>query len=373
VNGKTRLIKKDLMRALLLFMIGLAISTGLYAQKEAADSVKQRKVKFAAIPILTYNRTQSLCLGILASAYYKMNQKDTISPSSNTGIMGMYTAEKSSMFFAFHQMYLSQDRWRVRAAVGNMNINFQFYPEDASISVGDFVDYNINADFAAIQVQHKVYRRLYAGLTGMYMGSETTYKLGEQFGGDSTVSSSMNNIGYILTNDTRNFVNYPGQGVFFNFRNQFYRDWTGSDYTFTRYLINYNQFFRLSTDDSKILAVRAACSIASGDVPFEAQTVVGSEDIRGYSQGRYRGDQVYAFQGEYRWNFHKRFGMVGFLGVATAVDKIKDAFSENFLPGIGAGFRYRMIPSEKINVGIDVGFGKDDYSLTFRIGESFAR
>jgi len=32
-----------------------------------------------------------------------------------------------------------------------------------------------------------------------------------------------------------------------------------------------------------------------------------------------------------------------------------------------------MIPSEKINIGIDGAIGKDDYSITFRIGEAFAR
>jgi hypothetical protein len=31
-----------------------------------------------------------------------------------------------------------------------------------------------------------------------------------------------------------------------------------------------------------------------------------------------------------------------------------------------------LYPEEKINIGIDV-VGKDDYSLTFRIGESFSR
>jgi hypothetical protein len=34
---------------------------------------------------------------------------------------------------------------------------------------------------------------------------------------------------------------------------------------------------------------------------------------------------------------------------------------------------YRIIPKEKINIGIDVGFGKDDHSITVRIGESFLR
>jgi outer membrane protein assembly factor BamA len=338
-----------------------------------AQDVKEKNLKVAAIPMLTYNRTQDFCLGTIVSGYYKVNRKDTISPSSTTGIIGMYTMEKSHFFLAFQQFYLAGDRWRIKAGVGNVNINFQFYYEDPSVAIGDFVDYSTKASFATIQVQRHIIRRLYAGFTGTYLGSETAFKLGDAFGGDSIKTSSLNNIGYVLSNDSRNNVNFPAKGIFLNFKNQFYRDWTGSDYQFVRYMINYNQFFRLGENDAKILAVRAACNISTGNVPFEAQTVVGNDDIRGYSQGKYRGDQVYTLQAEYRWSFHNRFGMVGFAGIASAVDQFKDVFETALLPGVGAGLRFRMIPSEKINIGIDGALGKDDYSITFRIGEAFAR
>jgi outer membrane protein assembly factor BamA len=339
-----------------------------------AQNVKEEKnLKVAAIPMITYNRTQDFCLGAIVSGYYKVHKKDTISPSSSSGIIGMYTMEKSHFFLAFQQFYLAKDRWRIKAGVGDVNINFQFYYEDPSVSVGDFVDYSTKANFATVQVQRHIIRRLYAGLTGAYIGSETKFILDETLGRDSIKTSSLNNIGYIISNDSRNNVNYPSKGMFLNFKNQFYREWTGSDYGFTRFMINYNQFFRLTQGDTKILAVRAACNISTGDVPFEAQTVVGNDDIRGYSQGRYRGDQVYTLQAEYRWSFHKRFGMVGFAGIASAVDHFKEVFETSLLPGIGAGLRFRMIPSEKINIGIDAALGKDDYSITFRIGEAFAR
>jgi hemolysin activation/secretion protein len=145
----------------------------------------------------------------------------------------------------------------------------------------------------------------------------------------------------------------------------------GSDYKFERYLVTYNQFFKL--DEKKIMAVRASLNIASGNVPFEGQSVVGGDDIRGYSQGKYRNDQVYALQAEYRWSFYKRWGLVAFAGVASAVAKLSDIPKNEILPGVGAGLRFRMLPAEKINIGIDYGVGKDDYSITFRIGEAFGR
>jgi outer membrane protein assembly factor BamA len=350
----------------LLFLI----CSGYFAYGE--DSIP-KKFKPAAIPIINYNRTQGICVGAMAAGYYKFNSDDTISPSSNTGVFGMYTSEGSYMIFGFHQMYFNQDKWRIRAAGGHVDINFQFFYENPLASVGGFVDYKTKANFAFLQVQHRIFNRIYAGPTIAYVHSETTFEVPEESGGDMTTISNMSNIGYIISNDTRDHVQYPSTGSFLNFRNQFYRDWTGSDYRFTKYMINYNRFFNLSSDSSKILAARVNCTIADGDVPFEGQTVVGQDDIRGYSQGEFRNDQVYTLQGEYRWNFYRKFGMVGFFGVASAVEKAGDIFSSKILPGGGIGLRYRMIPSEKINVGVDFGVGVNDYSITFRIGESFGR
>ena len=101
--------------------------------------------------------------------------------------------------------------------------------------------------------------------------------------------------------------------------------------------------------------------------------VLGLDDLRGYSQGEFRGNQLYDIQAEWRQIVHKRFGMVGFIGVGTVLDELSDLGDAPWLPGGGIGFRYRMIKSEKINIGMDVGVGKNDWSLSFRIGESFSR
>ena len=122
-----------------------------------------------------------------------------------------------------------------------------------------------------------------------------------------------------------------------------------------------------------MLVARATLNIATGNVPFEGQTVVGGEDIRGYSQGKYRNDQVYTLQAEYRWNFYGKWGIVAFAGLASAVANVSDITDSPLLPGVGAGLRFRMLPSERVNIGVDAAVGKGDYSITFRIGEAFGR
>ena len=350
------------------FLLFELVSTFIHAQDSAKNNLK-----LAAIPIINYNRTQGFSAGGMVSGYYKVNRNDTVSPSSNTGILALYTAQQSYVLIGFQRFYLAQDRWRIVAGVGTANVNFQFYYDDPLVASSDFVNYTTKSSFASVQVQRKVVGKLYGGLIGQYISAKTTFAIPNAEGKDSSDERHLNNLGYIFSNDSRSNVNYPVKGVFINFKNQFYRDWIGSNNDYTRYLINYNQFFDLSKNEKNVLAVRASFDIATGDVPFEGQSVVGSDNIRGYSQGKYRGNQVYTAQTEYRWNFYKRFGMVGFFGLASAVENFNDIFNSKILPGIGAGLRFRMIPSEKINIGIDGAVGRGDYSISFRIGETFTR
>ena len=355
----------------LLFFLLFAFG---FVNGQDSTAPKKQKSSIAFMPMINYNRTQDIIVGALVSKYYKLNKQDTISPSSYTGFFGMYTGKKSYVAMGFSRFYFKRDRWRVTAAAGTMDINFQFYLEDPTASTGNFYDYSTKANLLVLQVQRNIFRRIYFGPTSSFIKTTTTFDFPGASGKDSVSKSTLNNIGYIITNDTRDHVQNPTRGMFLNFKNQFYRNWAGSDFEFERYLITYNQFFKLRQKDEKqVLAIRATINVAAGDVPFEGQTVVGSDDIRGYSQGKYRNDQVYTLQAEYRWNFYKRWGLVAFAGIASAVEKISDVPDSDLLPGVGAGIRFKMLPSEKINIGIDGAVGKGDYSITFRIGEAFGR
>lgn len=326
--------------------------------------------RLAAIPIINYNRTQGLYAGGMVSGFYRANKKDTISPHSSTMVLGIYTQEKSWMAGAIQQLYLKEDKWRIKAGAIKGNINFQFFNGDSYTNVGEYEDYTSDMVIALGQVQRKIWRRLYGGILGEY-NITTTYFTSE---GDSSDKQNMSNIGYVFSQDSRDNVQFPTTGIFLNFKNQFYREWTGSTSDFVRYKINYTQFFNLLKDERHILVARFNAEIATGNVPFSGQAIVGMDDIRGYSQGQFRGNQVYDVQSEYRWMFNNsNFGMVGFFGVASAVETASDIFKTALLPGGGVGIRYRIIPSLKVNIGVDVGVGKDDYSLTFRIGEAFGR
>ena len=108
------------------------------------------------------------------------------------------------------------------------------------------------------------------------------------------------------------------------------------------------------------------------DLSFNQQFIVGQgKDIRGYTQGEYRGNYMLALQAEYRWNFKPRLGLVGFGAVATVFDAINPDDDGKLLPGVGVGFRFTADTETHMNVGIDLAVGLDDWGIYFRIAEGF--
>src|SRR4051812_37867967 len=114
-----------MMRRFLKLLFILLFACGsVHGQRSSAIQDKKDKSSIAAIPVINYNRTQGVIVGALVSYFYKINKEDTISPSSNIGIFGMYTAQKSYATFGFSRFYFHRDLWRITAAAGIVDINF---------------------------------------------------------------------------------------------------------------------------------------------------------------------------------------------------------------------------------------------------------
>lgn len=352
-----------------VILLLILLTTSLKAQIKQ-DSTK--RVTFTAIPMVNYSNTLGAGFGLMGQIFYKANKNDTISPSSSTGIMGMYFTNKSYFGMAFQRLYLREDRWRLTLAAGLGNFNYQYW-QNLPIGGGAFVGFGTGADFLFARVERKVFGKLYAGLNGVISIAETQFDVPDYLHDSLRYDRrNMNNIGYQFNYDMREHQMNPYGGYNIEFKNAFYRGWIGSDNNFENYEITYNHYYKIK-NERNIIATRVKATMATGDVPFQGQLVVGQDDIRGYSNGRYRANQVYTMQAEYRWRFYKKFGMVGFVGLASAVNHFNDIFSSELLPGAGVGIRYLMIEKERINIGIDVAKGKGDWGLYFRIGEAFGR
>jgi len=348
---------------LLSLLLGL---TSIHAQSVASDSSSsgqktEEDFQFVPVPYVNYNRSIGLSLGALPMAMYKLSKNDTISPSSISGALGMYTTNKTWFVMAFSKFYLDEDNWRMIAAWGVGSINFQFY---MTSPIPGYVDYNTGADFAFVQVQRRVYNKLYVGINYVYTKFNTTTEISP----DTTYVATLNGIGLKLEVDKRSSVYYPVEGFITELKYTTYPEFMGNEFVSNRIEYNFNYYLPFR-EDVDVLAARFYAGLGIGDLSFNQQFVVGNRDIRGYTQGTYRGDYLLDIQAEYRWNFHGKWGAVGFGGLATVFGTLEEEFEGIILPGFGAGIRYNVFPDNHMNVGIYAAIGRDDLGIYFRIGE----
>lgn len=333
------------------------------AKAQNADSLKHKKsFGIAGVPNITYDRSRGVGFGASAVMMLPLDKAHPATPPSQFTLTGSYTTKKDWMAFGFGRLFLSNDRYRLAAGGGYFNSNFQTF-----VDLGDEqieAPYDSYGGILFLAPSVRVYDHLYVGLGLQYFKSHLVFD--DPFeAGDS--DSYQNSIGANVMYDSKDNQSYPTKGLMAMVIYKSFPGWIGNDSTFNKLSVFVNDYYSLRKN--MVLASRLSVDAALGnDVPFIAQSYVGNKDIRGYTKGEWRGNQSYALQSELRWNFYKKFGAVGFFGLAMTHSP---GDTSPVLPGGGVGLRYRILPKFKMNIGADAAMGRDDWGVYFRIGEAF--
>lgn len=327
-------------------------------QEAAQDSGKWLPL---AIPVSNPTIGSGLQVGLLYLHPQKEGDED--SPSATSGIGGMYTDTDSTALALFHDNYFAQDRFRLRAAAGQMDMNLKFYGI-GSQTFDSAMDFNLDADAAMVQFSTLLPRTRgwYLGLRYFLIDAEVIFDLNSGFSG----SSHNSNLAILLTYDSRDSNYYPTDGVFFEtFFSEDSEDW-GSDYNFSRNSAGYMQYFSLSARQT--LAVKGTLSYVDDGAPF---FLLSTLNMRGFAVGRYLDNSSASLHAEWRYKFLPRWGMVAFTEAGKVADSISSLKDEDAIHSVGGGIRWQAIQSKDIHLGIDYAVSDHDEAMYFRVGEAF--
>lgn len=367
---------KKLLTIILITILPLAV----FSQEKIKEK-KEKRVNYVFIPIVSYNPSFGFQAGFMANGLYDLNKKDTISPPSMTGVMFSYFSNKTLFAGVFSRNYFDNDNWRTEGAIVHGDINFQTYVFDYQLDLpeigteqhpsGEFYDYNTNFSFVGLTVMRRVVGHFYLGALARYVTTKTEFEHNLK----PTETTELVGIGIASTIDTRDNVMNPRLGLNTKLKTFSYLEALGSSTQYTRILLEYNHYFKLTNNSIILGRYYSIMSVSNEEVPFSGQNTIGRDDLRGYAKGEHRANMVHDIQMAYRWNFYKKWGLVAFGGIGVAANDFKfegDDYS-GILPAAGFGIRYKVIPKRNLNIGIDVAAGKNDWGLYFRIGEAFTR
>lgn len=107
---------------------------------------------------------------------------------------------------------------------------------------------------------------------------------------------------------------------------------------------------------SLFLGVMGSSILSYGDVPFYLRPYIA---LRGAPAMRYQGGYTAQVETELRWQFWKRFSLIGFAGAGTAWNASGRCDTAQDITTGGVGFHYEMARKYGLHMGVDVAWGPD--------------
>ena len=386
------------MKKILLFLLLIIAVNAVQAQKDKSEQRRKKESpdslfnessrSFLPVPVINNNPTMKTGFGALLIYFFKFNKKDTLSPPSLVSLFGLYSTNKSYIVVPSARLFWGQNKNRAGIALGIVNVNNDFNYETDTGTL--HLVYTENRRFLTLSYSRKIVGHFYLGL--LYLGTKTSYKFNQGTDEENEFTEDLfkqkgiednfvSSIGLNISFDSRDYIYYPKKGLVISVRPKLNAYWLGSDskYIDTDYKFSYYLAVRKKKD---VLAFNLSGGFAwgyGGDaVPFDGYQNYGIRNsLRGYQTGKYQGQNMIAFQTEYRWNFYRRWGAVFFAGSGSIWGNDNEENDQTFaqrkwLPSAGLGLRFMILRAKKINLRLDYGWGVDgNQGIYFGVMEAF--
>lgn len=384
---KLNILACSLAAALMSTAFANEVSSETYdtdiAQDVAASADRSNKFK----PIILPFYDPSIKAGISAIplfAFYP-DDNDLISDASTIAVPLIYTSNDSYIAKVSGDIILFEDNFRLSFETGFTSTNQPLSGIDSNKETIDF-----DADF-----MFKVLDDFYLGVGAIYTSTKYTADNAEEqsaleaFG---FTSDYQDDIGYRVSMqwDTREHFYYPHSGFIWDLKYENHAEWLGndSDKTYSSIFTDFRHFYSINGNSNRIIATKfvGRYLIDAENAPSSAFSTYGrqgKEVQRGYAIGDYISSNMVNVEVEYRHKFSAtgndyldNSAMVLIGGVGKSFGEQLEGNSIDFrdtdlLGVIGVGFRYNILPYERLNIKVDLTYNSDgDTIIYFGFGES---
>ncbi|SFQ53803.1 Surface antigen [Hymenobacter arizonensis] len=374
---------------LLLLLIICPPLVRAQTQPPAAEAqptkAKGDKPSFIPFPIVFSQPETGLGYGLAVLPVFRLGT-DSTTRKSNARLIGWRTQNKQSLIQLTHSVFTPGERFLLSGEASFYNrfpINYYGFGPTTTLADKSVIEYQVfvfqqralkrlaPAFFAGLQYRLTDLRnvRVNEGIGNVPLNSRLFDRPAREYEQNTFIAG----LGPALLYDGRDNVLSTFRGSYLDMSALFNGKGLGSDYRFTRYVLDARHFRSLTTDNSTILALQLVGQLQAGDVPFrELANLGGANLLRGYYEGRFRDRQLLAAQAEIRRALFGRFNGVLFGGVGQVGNTLGDFDRGGLKLAGGAGLRFQFNRRDRLNVRLDYGVGRGSSSgVYFGIGESF--
>jgi len=362
-------------------LILLAMTSSIYAQLEeseaSADTILSSKVGFFGYPYAFYTPETQLAIGAGALVHFKTGEILRLRPSKVL-LSGYYTTNDQYYISLAPILFLAnKEQTRIESKINYGKEISKYYGAGNETLEIDNPDYTMKSFNLYLEVQGESFflGDIYSGPIYDFSNNFMTDKQENPYLNNFPVTGSdggkVSGIGWAWLIDNRDNIFYPSDNGYYKFNMLFYGSSLGSDFTYNWFTLDLRQYFTI-TDSGGILAAQIYSESTFGEPPFfKLPALGGAYRMRGYFTGRYRDKHYLTAQAEYRQMIWWRLGFVTFIGAGEVAHEVEKYSLNGLHYSVGFGLRYVFDEEEKINIRMDVGFGKDTSGIYFAMEEAF--
>ncbi|MTI20195.1 hypothetical protein E1176_04110 [Fulvivirga sp. RKSG066] len=340
----------------------------------AQDSTNtEKKVKIIPLPAVFYTPETRLGFGALLSGVFNMGDKLN-TRNSNAQVLAAYTLNKQVILQTRHNLFTDNERFVFNGELSYYDFPILYY----GIGNNTKKEFEEDLDYKVVifreRVLKKVRKNLFAGLQYRYtylydLIYEPEFLLEDKQRLESETGTN-SGLGYSVVYDSRNNVLNASEGVFAEFSTFYHGSALGGDYNFSRYIVDLRKYW--SINEQNVIATQFFAELNSSETPFREMSLLGGETImRGYYNGRYRDNQQMALQAAYRKQIFGRVGLVAFGALGDVSPRLSAFDISDFKYTVGGGLRFMVNKSDRLNIRIDYGIGKNTSGFYFAFAEAF--
>ncbi len=341
---------------------------------QTRDSVVVGKTSISGYPYVFYSPETEFAIGG-ALILTKRLEGGSAGKASNVMLSGYYSVKKSYDLFLNPEVFLEEEKYYATASFDYYRYVDKFWGIGPTTpDIDSLASYVRNAFWTNLEFDVTVLAPLKLGLNYDLNKTKITDKAsnpyilaGDLTGTDGGLSSGA---GLVLFADTRNNSFSPSSGGFYKLSALNAGRWLGSDFTFTRYILDARQYIGLTP--KFVLALQVYGSAIVGEPPFYMYPALGGDNImRGYYEGRYRDKLYLATQAEMRIRLTNRWGLVAFAGAGDVSGDFHGLRLKYIKPSFGVGMRFMLDVEELLNVRADFAWGRGTNGVYFNAKEAF--
>ena len=336
-----------------------------------ANKPKENKpFDFSIIGGPHYSSDTKFGIGLVAAGLYRTNMADTITPPSDVAV---YADATTSMFFKLGikgTHIWPYDRRRLHYDINFSSVKTDFWGIGYDMDVNDDNQskYKYLNSQAEVNYMWQVVPSLFIGpmATFDYINGRD-FEKPELWEGEASRTFNFG-VGFTIQYDSRDFLTNASRGIYARLDQRFNPRFLLNKYAFSLTELEFDYYHHVWRDAT--IAFHYHSRFTYGNTPWGLlSTLGGSESMRGYFEGRYRDKSAMDACLELRQHIWRRNGIALWVGAGTVFPKFSALRWSKVLPNYGIGYRWEF--KKRVNVRLDLGFGRHQTGFIFSINEAF--